>query len=104
MEPVEIRKSYYPYTIREVEAAQNRGIVSQYCNRLDPDGPARLGKPLHLEDQKYEHNLLKSIFDLVRRGQMQKALQLCRNVNQSWRAASMAGGIYYDNPNLGTFP
>jgi nuclear pore complex protein Nup107 len=29
-----------------------------------------------------------------------EALQLCRAANQPWRAASLAGGLFFDDPNL----
>ena len=98
--PLEVRKSLWPFTVREVETARNRGKSCEYADALDPDGPLRTGLNLHLEDNKYESNLLRSLFELIRRGQMEKALQLCRSCNQPWRAVSLRGGLYFNDPNV----
>lgn len=101
---MEIRKLNHPYTVRELEAAHNRGTPTtslEICpSPLDPDGVARSGRPLHMDDRRAEQTLLRSVFDCVRRGQMDKALRLCRAAGQPWRAVTLAGGIYFDDPNL----
>jgi nuclear pore complex protein Nup107 len=36
--------------------------------------------------------MLKSVFQYIRRGQLQKAIDLCQSCDQPWRAASLRGG------------
>lgn len=50
VEPLEIRSSIWPFTLREVEAALNRGEMPSVVHEFDPDGCFREGKLLHLED------------------------------------------------------
>ncbi|SCZ87891.1 BZ3500_MvSof-1268-A1-R1_Chr2-3g05359 [Microbotryum saponariae] len=48
---------------------------------------ARLAK-----SQAYEKALLRSLFEYVRAGQLDLAIDMCQQSDQSWRAASLSGG------------
>ena len=72
---------------------------SQYVHEIDPDAPLRLGKPLHPDDRVYQESFLQSLFGFIRRGQMSKVIQLCNACGEHWRAASLLGGLYYNDPN-----
>lgn len=59
---------------------------------LDPDAPIRETK-LHADDSEEEKRLNKQIWELIRAGKFQEAIQFCRNSNQFWKASSF-GGIW----------
>eukprot|EP00727_Mastigamoeba_balamuthi_P007723 m51a1_g3571 putative nuclear pore complex protein nup107 (805) ;mRNA; f:1097170-1100479 len=55
---------------------------------LDPDAPL---DALHEDDAKRDEELCKSIWSLVRCGQIERAQALCRDCRQPWRAALLSG-------------
>ncbi|CAG8712645.1 9981_t:CDS:2, partial [Racocetra persica] len=65
-------------------------LNSQY---LDPDGPYRTGNALHPQDQSHDNELAKSIYEYLRRGQLDTACEISKKNGQSWRAASISGYI-----------
>lgn len=50
--------------------------------------------------QAYERALLRSLFEYVRAGELDLAIDMCRQSDQSWRAASLSGGKLWDDPAL----
>ena len=51
--------------------------------------------------QSYETELLRTIYEYLRRGRLADAFHLCRACDQSWRIASMGGGAFRDDPFVG---
>ena len=98
-QPVELRTGYLPHThqhLRAVKTTATDAVVSE----LDPDAPLRQNKRLAMEDQRYEAEVLRTMFGYVRRGQMSLAHDLCLQCNQPWRAASLNGGLLRIDPFL----
>lgn len=50
--------------------------------------------------QTYERALLRSLFEYVRAGDLDLAIDMCRQSDQSWRAASLSGGKLWWDPVL----
>jgi hypothetical protein len=46
-----------------------------------------------------ESRFLKTLFTLIRSGQLDKAQQLCIKIGQAWRAATLEGWKLYHDPN-----
>ncbi|KAI9341806.1 nuclear pore protein 84/107 [Zopfochytrium polystomum] len=94
--PVEVRKGYWPYTCRQAREAlvgfSKPSGVSKF--ELDPDGPIRNRQPLAPDDKNYELGLNQTIFDYVRRGRLEDAMNLCRVCDHPWKAASLGGALY----------
>ncbi|KAJ1985737.1 Nucleoporin nup84 [Dimargaris cristalligena] len=67
---------------------------------LDPDAPIREGLPLHHEDETYEADLLDTLFQYIRRGRLEEAIDLCYESGMPWRAASIRGGLMYHDSQL----
>ncbi|KAJ9073094.1 Nucleoporin nup84 [Entomophthora muscae] len=67
---------------------------------LDPDAPMRQGKRLEPDDENYDKALLRSLFCFIRRGKIEEAISLAVSSEQSWRAASIRGGLYFRDPQL----
>ena len=65
--------------------------TNNIVTELDPDAPLRQGKTLHPDDEPPEQTLLKQIFSFIRRGDIKKAQEICRDANAHWRAASLSG-------------
>ncbi|KAM0786333.1 hypothetical protein ACM66B_001806 [Microbotryomycetes sp. NB124-2] len=104
LNPAEIRRGYLPYTKNKLKQAKrtkapiHRGLVTQ----LDPDATLRSKGTLRLDadDEGYERALLRSLFEYVRAGELDLAIDMCRQSDQSWRAASLSGGRLWSDPNL----
>ena len=50
--------------------------------------------------QTYERALIRSLYEYVRAGELDLAIDMCRQSDQSWRAASLSGGTLYRDPAL----
>ncbi|KAJ1649348.1 Nucleoporin nup84, partial [Dispira simplex] len=72
----------------------------EYVTSLDPDAPHREHKKLHSGDEAFERGLVQTLFQFVRRGRLQEAIDLCYDNGMAWRAASMRGGLFYRDPLL----
>ncbi|KPV74234.1 uncharacterized protein RHOBADRAFT_54084 [Rhodotorula graminis WP1] len=105
--PAEIRRGYLPDTkaqlkqLRRTGAKPPKGLVTA----LDPDSLVRArasdeGARLEHNDAAYERALLRSLFEYVRAGELDCAIDLCRQSDQSWRAASLSGGKLWFDPVL----
>ncbi|GAA5902150.1 hypothetical protein JCM8208_002489 [Rhodotorula glutinis] len=105
LRPAEIRRGYLPDTknqlkqVRRTGAKPPKGLVTA----LDPDSLVRArstdeGARLEHNDAAYERALLRSLFEYVRAGDLELAIDLCRQSDQSWRAASLSGGkLWFDS-------
>lgn len=74
-------------------------------SELDPDAPNRTvsqGKrrAIDSEDANYERALLRSLFEYVRVGELDQALDMARQSDCSWRAASLSGGKLFEDALL----
>ena len=61
----------------------------------------RQGKKLADSDSRDEQTLTKHLFACVRAGQLTQAQELCVQLGESWRAASIEGWKLYHDPNYG---
>ncbi|TIC27779.1 nuclear pore protein 84/107 [Wallemia mellicola] len=99
--PVEIRKGYQTYTKNKLKLAVRQGnTTTGLVTSLDPDAPVRQHKQLDVEDSQYDKPLTRTLFEYVRLGRMDLALDACRSSDQPWRAASLRGGQLWDDPSL----
>ncbi|KAL1412723.1 Nucleoporin nup84 [Vanrija albida] len=90
--PIEARHGYLPFTVRKAKAAR-LGAGSTPVS-LDPDFTLRepQGQDLAGEDQTYQTPLLEALWDFVRHGELDKAVTVCEEGGEPWRAASLIGG------------
>lgn len=113
LHPAEIRKGYHPYTRAKLKQAIRTGTtstnpnISKLVSSLDPDATNRLSgqqrKVLDTEDATYEHAFLRSLYEYVRVGELDQAIDMCRQSDFSWRAASLSGGKLYQNDILARY-
>ncbi|KAJ3073528.1 hypothetical protein HK102_005982, partial [Quaeritorhiza haematococci] len=114
--PVETRVGYWPYTLQRVrERNRKKGIGiglgagqlrrdgtggedDDVVSEMDPDAPGRQGRLLASNDQNFELNLNRTIYEYVRRGEGESAIHLCRECGQPWRAATFRGTLYSTDP------
>lgn len=116
---VEVRKGYWPFTKNKLrnerrsgssgntQASKSRpstfGSKSAFASTamgkgvksLDPDATTREGSTLELEDAAYEKALNKTLFEYTRGGQLDNAIDLARQTDRTWRAASLRGATLY---------
>ncbi|KAM0749487.1 nuclear pore protein 84/107 [Meredithblackwellia eburnea MCA 4105] len=106
LNPAEIRRGYLTYTKNRLKQAKRtggpppRGIVDE----LDPDVTLRQGgegKRLDADDAAYDRALIRSLYEYVRAGELDLAIDMCRQSDQSWRAASLSGGQLWWDPETG---
>ncbi|RUS17285.1 nuclear pore protein 84/107 [Endogone sp. FLAS-F59071] len=102
--PVETRKGYWFYTKRSIKDQKTRSFLQSQSDTIvtevDPDAPTRQRKNLELDDAVYERNLTKTLFEYIRRGRIDDAIDLCIESDQPWRAASLRGGHLHHDPSL----
>lgn len=118
---MEVRKGYWPFTKNRLRnekrigsASRNRlppeggatrlfnanGSNGKGVKSLDPDAVSREISTLELEDAIYEKALNKTLFEYVRAGQLDSAIDLARQADRNWRAASLRGAALYWRPGL----
>ncbi|GAA99622.1 uncharacterized protein L969DRAFT_86891 [Mixia osmundae IAM 14324] len=102
LSPAEIRRGYAPHTKHKLKDAKRRGATAPtgLVTELDPDAVDRQGARLESEDVAYEKALMRSLFEYVRAGQIDQALDMCAQSDQSWRTASLRGGTLWQDPLL----
>ncbi|GAA5834612.1 hypothetical protein JCM3766R1_003616 [Sporobolomyces carnicolor] len=105
--PAEVRRGYLPYTKNKLKQIKRTGAVAPrgLVEELDPDallraGGSAAGARLEADDATYERALIRTLYEYVRTGQLDAALDLCRQSDQSWRAASLSGGRLWFDPSL----
>ncbi|KAJ2449656.1 Nucleoporin nup84 [Coemansia sp. RSA 2336] len=109
-QPVETRKGYLFYTRRSIrdrklfaqEGKPGSADTSRIVTEIDPDATSRQKKQLAFEDAEYETGLLRTLYEYVRRGRVGNAMELCVESDESWRAASIKGGLFWRDPKLET--
>ncbi|RPA96950.1 nuclear pore protein 84/107 [Choiromyces venosus 120613-1] len=72
--------------------ARGGGRPSNKITELDPDAPSRQQKQLESEDEDSERFLFKAIWVFLRKGDLKGAKDLCAEMGEFWRAASLDGG------------
>lgn len=103
---VEVRKGYLSFTKNALRANRTqlpsggRRGNERLVDQLDPDAAVRGPGVLDVEDVNYEKALLRTLFEYVRAGELDKALHLCTQTSQPWRAASLRGALFYHDPGL----
>lgn len=103
---VEVRKGYLSFTKNALRANRTqlpsggRRGNQRLVDQLDPDAAVRGPGVLDVEDVNYEKALLRTLFEYVRAGELDKALHLCTQTSQPWRAASLRGALFYHDPGL----
>ncbi|PKI84884.1 Nup84p [Malassezia vespertilionis] len=103
---VEVRKGYMPFTKNDLRANKRVQTLSgqrgneRLAEQLDPDAATRGPGTWDVEDANYEKALLRNLFEYVRAGELDKALYLCVQASQMWRAASLRGALFYHDPLL----
>lgn len=121
---VEVRKGYLAFTKNRVRAEKRASvgggptsgdgrrltfgsaastsfapkIRGKAVKNLDPDAVSRGEGGLELEDATYEKALLRTLFEYARAGRLDAAFDLCHQTDQSWRAATLRGGMLYHDP------
>ncbi|ORX58590.1 nuclear pore protein 84/107 [Piromyces finnis] len=71
------------------------GPSSQKLNReqkklsLEPD----------TKDQEFDEKISKVIYELIRRGKLEEAIEYCEQCGQPWRGASLRGTLLWADPN-----
>ncbi|KAI9471173.1 Nucleoporin nup84 [Coemansia sp. RSA 990] len=109
-QPVETRKGYLFYTRRSIrdrklfakEGDSGSADTSRTVTEIDPDATSRQKKKLAFEDAEYNTGLLRTLYEYVRRGRVDNAMDLCVESDEPWRAASIKGGLFWRDPKLET--
>ncbi|KAG0640114.1 hypothetical protein HOY80DRAFT_920624 [Tuber brumale] len=68
------------------------GRPGNKITELDPDAPSRQRKRLENEDEESERFLFRAIWVFLRKGDLKGAEDLCAEMGEFWRAASLDGG------------
>lgn len=115
LHPVEVRKGYWPFTKNRIRSDRRssstkptakghsfgasmlgqRGAAGKGVKSLDPDSISREASTLELEDAAYEKALNRTLFEYARGGQLEDAIDLARQSDRHWRAASLRGANMY---------
>ncbi|KAI8597581.1 nuclear pore protein 84/107 [Dissophora ornata] len=69
--------------------------ISTRPEYMDPDATTRDGTKLNENNQRVERDLLKTVWEYIRRGQIQRAKEACVKAGEPWRAESIGGGELY---------
>ncbi|KAF8477383.1 nuclear pore protein 84/107 [Kalaharituber pfeilii] len=65
---------------------------SELVTELDPDAPARQDRYLEAEDVASDVRLMKIVFQYLRIGDLNGAVDACKQAGQYWRGQSLLGG------------
>ncbi|KAF9209649.1 Nucleoporin nup84 [Haplosporangium sp. Z 27] len=77
---------------------------TQRTEYRDPDAVTRDGTKLSERNQEIEQDLLKTVWEYIRRGKIEKAKEACIKAGEHWRAESIGGGDLYSVPIAYTDP
>lgn len=108
--PIEARRGYWTFTKNKVRNAKRVGTANRAGASgvsLDPDFVHRNSgsgtsstQQLEMEDSSYEKASWRFLFECARNGRLDLCFEMCKEMNQSWKAASLRGGLLYGNPLL----
>ncbi|EQC42682.1 hypothetical protein SDRG_00410 [Saprolegnia diclina VS20] len=83
------KRHMHARTLKQLQRQRRSSVVCA----MDPDGPLREGDSyVDDDDAEDELDLLTSVWRLLRAGKPREAADLCIQLGQPWRAASLAGG------------
>ncbi|KDO21237.1 hypothetical protein SPRG_13736 [Saprolegnia parasitica CBS 223.65] len=83
------KRHMHARTLKQLQRQRRASVVCA----MDPDGPLREGDSyVDDDDAEDELDLLTSVWHLLRAGKPREAADLCIQLGQPWRAASLAGG------------
>ncbi|KAL1924881.1 uncharacterized protein VTP21DRAFT_4535 [Calcarisporiella thermophila] len=103
-DPTRVRAGYWFRTKNIVKEKKRNNFLLKHSEdtvtELDPDAPHRQQKNLDPDDAFYEKDMIRTLYEYIRRGRLDDAADLCRASNQLWRAASLRGGLYYSDRYL----
>ncbi|KAF9406299.1 Nucleoporin nup84, partial [Podila epigama] len=68
---------------------------AQSSENQDPDAATRDGAKLNDHNERAERDLLKTVWEYIRRGNMEEAKEACIKAGEHWRAESIGGGEFY---------
>ncbi|OZJ01557.1 hypothetical protein BZG36_05342, partial [Bifiguratus adelaidae] len=98
---------YLKNTIRLINANRDSGIKfitpeasMNIVQNADPDAAVREGRSLAQEDIAFQRGLNKSVYQYIRRGQLNEAMTLCRQCDEAYRCASLRGAVLHWDPIL----
>jgi len=94
------RTGYFENTKLEIVLDKSLGFsrTSEILSELDPDAPFRQRKRLHPLDEEFERDFLKNVYEYIRKGELNEAIEFCRSNDQPWRAASIWGTFLWKYP------
>ncbi|KAJ2493391.1 Nucleoporin nup84 [Coemansia sp. RSA 2050] len=95
---VETRKGYLFYTRRGI--ARSGARDSRIVTEADPDATSRQRRELAPEDAEYSAGLVRTLYEYVRRGRVNNAIDLCVESDEAWRAATLKGSLVWRDPVL----
>lgn len=95
--PADIRRGYAPYSKHNNNSVSRQG---KKPHSLDPDASLRHQSAFAPEDSAYDESLLRSLYELVRIGDLYQAVDLCRQADADWRAASLNGAAVWSHSKL----
>ncbi|KAI5810121.1 107-domain-containing protein [Peziza echinospora] len=80
-------------TLPNLSPTHNSDGEAELVTELDPDAPSRQQKYLEEEDTAFEQRLMRVVFDHLRAGDVEGAMEKCQQLKEHWRAQSLAGGM-----------
>ncbi|GBB87782.1 hypothetical protein RclHR1_14290002 [Rhizophagus clarus] len=92
---VETNPEYRSFTKNSILLNLKKRNSEEY-KYLDPDGAHRTRRALDSLDQEHEKELARSIFEYLRRGQVDDAMDISNKNGHFWRTASMSGIVLYN--------
>ncbi|CCG81566.1 Nucleoporin nup107 [Taphrina deformans PYCC 5710] len=96
MTTLELRSNGWFYTREHIKGRQRSSLITEndkIVTELDPDAPVRQGRRLVEEDEQYEKDLVRIMFEKVRSGNYKGAADLAQQSGEHWRAASLRGCV-----------
>jgi hypothetical protein len=79
-------------TLRSIQQAR---AGPRLVDALDPDAVFRQERAVETEDVEEEEALLQYLWQFIRCGELEKAIELSRQFKQNWRAAALNGGALW---------
>ncbi|KAG9326615.1 hypothetical protein KVV02_006126 [Mortierella alpina] len=93
--PLITPKNHKPAPRTQMSFSFSAPADSSATKYQDPDAPTRDGVKATDHNQRAEHDLLRAVWQYIRRGQHQQARKACISAGEHWRAESISGGAPY---------
>ncbi|KAG0214493.1 Nucleoporin nup84 [Mortierella sp. GBA30] len=93
--PLIMTKDHTPAPRTQISFSFSTPASSTKPKYQDPDAVSRDGVKPSEQNQRVEHDLLRAVWQYIRRGQLQQARKACINAGEHWRAESISGGDPY---------